>query len=156
MHEPDNGTVGVVHHRQTIDAPVDRVWEALTTPGAIGDWWGHPASFPDGMVTGATGTFELVGEGLMPIRVERAEPPRQLTFWWGEPGDERPGDTASRIDFTLSPGDPAGTEVLVTERLPSGSRDGTGVPDPTPELQLAQLQGWQKVLGELETYLRRG
>ena len=50
-------------------------WAALTDPAAIEQWWGHPAVFPDGVREGAEGTFEWVGHGLMPMRVERFDEP---------------------------------------------------------------------------------
>ena len=86
-----------------VRAPQQTTWATLTDPAAIEHWWGHPAVFPGGIRSGAEGTFEWVGHGLMPILVERFDAPTAFDLRWGDLGDKSPGDNASLIEFRLSP-----------------------------------------------------
>lgn len=90
-------------------------WDVLTDPAAIGQWWGHPAVFPDGMHEGAEGTFEWVDHGLMPMRIERFDPPTRFHLRWGELGDATPGEDASLVEFTLEPDGEQRTLLTVVE-----------------------------------------
>lgn len=90
-------------------------WAALTDPAAIEQWWGHPAVFPDGVREGAEGTFEWVGHGLMPMRVERFDEPHHFDLLWGDVGTDAPGEDASLVQFTLEPEGPDHTLVTVVE-----------------------------------------
>ena len=40
-----------------VRAPIASVWETLTDPRCIAQWFGQRADFPEGMREGATGTF---------------------------------------------------------------------------------------------------
>lgn len=108
----DNGTIT---RSVLVGAPLQQTWDALTDPEAIEQWWGHPAVFPGGVRQDATGTFEWVGHGLMPMRVERFDPPRHFDLRWGELGDDVPGENASLVQFTLEPRDADHTVVTVVE-----------------------------------------
>lgn len=99
-----------------VGAPQQTTWDVLVDPAAIREWWGHPAEFPGGMREGAAGTFEWVGHGLMPLRVERFHAPHRLVLLWGDLGEEVPGDDASLVEFCLSPVGPDRTLLAVVER----------------------------------------
>lgn len=98
-----------------VRAPRQVAWEALVDPAAIEAWWGHPAVFPDGMRAGSAGTFEWVGHGLMPMVIERFDPPRSFHLRWGDLGEESPGDDASLVEFSLASAGPTSTLVTVVE-----------------------------------------
>ncbi|QIK73157.1 ATPase [Propioniciclava coleopterorum] len=116
-------------------------WAALTDPAAIEQWWGHPAVFPDGVREGAEGTFEWVGHGLMPMRVERFDEPHHFDLLWGGLGADTPGEDASLVQFTLEPEGPDHTLVTVVEsgfdRLETAARRAA---------MEQNVEGWTEVL----------
>lgn len=93
---------GTITRTVRISAHVDDVWDALTTPESIAQWWGHPAVFPDGIRPGSLGTFEWVGHGLIPVRIQEVERPMRFVFTWGELDEEEPGPTATQVAFTIA------------------------------------------------------
>lgn len=103
-----------------IRAPRPVTWSVLTDEAAIEQWWGHPARFEGGIRTGAEGTFEWTGHGLMPMRVERADEPGRLDLRWGGLGEQTPGPDASLVSFTLHPVGEDRTLVTVVETGFSG------------------------------------
>lgn len=137
---------GTLTHTVLVHAGIDRTWDAVT--GEIGQWWGHPTTFPDGLRTGALGTWEWIGHGLFPIRVERCERPTRFGLRWGEMGgtDVPDGDALTR--FTLAPAGPGATLVTVLE---------TGLDDPDLAARRARLEdnteGWRTALDGLATHL---
>lgn len=147
--DPDAGTIT---RTVLVDAEMQRVWETLTDPTAIGEWWGHPAVFDDGLRAGALGTFEWVGHGLFPIRVihldapETSEIPR-FEFRWGDVGEAEPGPTASLVTFTLSR---VGEQTLVTV-----VEGGFGALEPAARRAAMEenVGGWNAVL---DSFLRSG
>ncbi len=106
---------GTIARSVVVAASQQQTWDALTDPEAIAQWWGHPAVFPEGVHEGATGTFEWVGHGLMPMRVERYDEPCHFDLLWGELGDAEPGESASLVRFSLVADGPQRTIVTVVE-----------------------------------------
>lgn len=102
---------GTIIRTVLIGADRATAWSALTTPASIEAWWGHPAVFPDGVRPGSLGTFEWVGHGLFPVRIDRLEEPHRFVMTWGELGEPTPGPTATLVTFTLTG---AGERTLVT------------------------------------------
>lgn len=139
---------GTITRTVAVAASQQRTWDALTDPAAIGQWWGHPAVFPDGVRQGAGGTFEWVGHGLMPIRVERFDPPHHFDLLWGELGDAEPGEDASLVRFSLVPDGPERTMVTVVE---SGF-DRLAVAERRAAME-ENVKGWTLVLDSFVRYL---
>lgn len=75
-----------------IEATPEEVWDALATEDGRERWLGEPER---------------------EVRVESADAPHRLVWWWWE-GDE----PETRVEFLLVPV-PAGTRVLVTETAPA-------------------------------------
>jgi uncharacterized protein YndB with AHSA1/START domain len=75
-----------------IEAAVDEVWDALATEEGRAEW---------------------LGEDEREIRVESADAPNRLVWWWWE-GDE----PATRVEFLVVPA-VSGTRVVVIESSPS-------------------------------------
>ena len=101
-----------------IDAPVEKVWRAVTEPAQISQWFGT-ASF-DGNGAGALGTLTWPDRDPIPARIEAIEEPRMVSYRWNNddarevvPGqlDEK---TSTVFTFTLqAAGD--GTQLTVVE-----------------------------------------
>ena len=137
----------------TIQAPMDRVWEAITDARHIAAWFGQSAVL-DTVAVGAGGVFSFDGFGDFPVLIEELEPPRLIAYRWSN-------DNASAVDparvslerstvfrFTLEPAG-AGTRLTVVE---------TGfdsLADPAAGME-SNRGGWDAELDELVAYLEGG
>lgn len=128
-------------------API--VWDALTDPTAIEQWWGHPAVFPDGFVAGADGTFEWVGHGLFPMHVQTCEPQTRLVLLWGALDVDRVDERASHVLFSLTPVGADRTLVTVVETF--GELDRADLESAMTD----NVPGWRLVLDGLATHAAR-
>lgn len=133
-----------------VRAPRPVTWSVLTDPEAIEAWWGHPARFEDGIRTGAAGTFEWTGHGLMPMVVERADGPERLELRWGGLGEAGPGPDASLVCFALAPVGGDRTLVTVTETGFSGL-EGAG----RAAAMQDNVAGWTGVLDGLVRHVEQ-
>lgn len=139
---------GTITRTVVVAAPQQDTWRALTDPRAIEQWWGHPAVFPGGVREGAEGTFEWVGHGFMPMRIERFDEPTHFDLLWGELGDDEPGEGASLVQFTLAADGAGRTLVTVLEkgfdRLDTAKRRAA---------MEENVKGWTMVLDALVRYV---
>jgi uncharacterized protein YndB with AHSA1/START domain len=110
MHEP-------IRRQVTLDAPVEAVWDAVTTPDRLEAWFGaeveldpRPGApvlvrWPDGSTN----------RGL----VETVDPPRRFVFRWRSLAGAGIGlqvGEPTRVEFTLQPlEDGARTLITITE-----------------------------------------
>jgi uncharacterized protein YndB with AHSA1/START domain len=131
------------------EAPVDRVWQALTQEEHITRWFGQRASLPD-LRVGGEGSFGFSGYGDFAVRIDEYDEPVAFAFTWGEPVDRpdplRTG-ASTQVRFTLEP-DGAGTRLTVVE---TGFGSLTGR-DPRRALE-DNREGWTSELDELVAYL---
>lgn len=100
-----------------VEAPRELVWEALTSPAQIGQWFGDRAEFPGGVAPGAEGVLAWEAHGEFPARIEQVEPYDLFAFTWGSPGEPIRADNATTATFTLRDVEDgaAATEVRVVE-----------------------------------------
>jgi len=89
-----------------LDAPPDEVWEALTEPEQLEEWFANEVDFD----VERGGTFRWDDGDVRHAVVEEADPGRHLRIRWWEPG----GAGESEVSITLV-GVPAGTRLVVTE-----------------------------------------
>src|SRR6187402_2635732 len=90
----------------TIAASIENVWAAITEAEHIKRWFGQKAVL-DTVAVGAVGVFGFEGYGDFPVRIEQLDPPRSISYRWGndnakstETIDE---DTSTVFRFTLEP-----------------------------------------------------
>ena len=103
-----------------IDAPVEKVWAAVTEPALISQWFGR-AEF-SGVEAGSLGTLSWEGRDPIPVRIEAVDAPHSITYAWNN--DDASGTVPLRFDestattfiFRLAPVD-GGTELTVVETL---------------------------------------
>jgi uncharacterized protein YndB with AHSA1/START domain len=95
-HETDHEIA--VERAAELAVPADAVWDALTDPELLAEWFG-PVEFdlrPGGAVTiaepGDSGTDRTIGV------VETVEPPHRIGFVWVAPGSEAPSSVEIAID----------------------------------------------------------
>lgn len=131
----------------TVNAAIERVWRAITTPSELAQWFGDVAEFD--LVPGSSGkvgwtefaaTAELV--------IETVEPPTRFSFRWSAVSNE-PFDPslATHVEFALEDlGD--ATRVVVNE---------TGFATLPEELGARQHEentaGWKHELADLAAHV---
>jgi uncharacterized protein YndB with AHSA1/START domain len=130
-----------------INAPIDKVWSAVTEAKHISKWFGQVAVLDD-LSVGATGIFGFEGYGDFPVRIEELDPPRLIAYRWGNDNTHSaPLDSGQTtlFRFTLEALD-GGTQLTVVE---SGFDSLT---DPAGSLE-GNRTGWNEELDELVTYV---
>ncbi|WP_179229006.1 SRPBCC domain-containing protein [Parenemella sanctibonifatiensis] len=104
MHDPeaqaDTDQLTVTRSIETT-APLDVVWDTLTNPRWIADWFGTAADFPDGMEPGALGRFSFGEHGDCQVRIEEYAAPSRFGFSWTGPGQQLSETTTTTATFTL-------------------------------------------------------
>jgi uncharacterized protein YndB with AHSA1/START domain len=127
-----------------INAPAEKVWEALTEPELIVQWFGDTCEFDP--TPGGKGSFGSAAHGTFRVAIEHADRPKTLIYRWAreENVDPVPGNsTLVRFDLTDSEG---GTRLTLLETGfeelddPRGAHDGN-------------TAGWRAELGELVEFL---
>lgn len=124
------------------DAPVERVWKAITDPEELGRWFGDRAEVD--LRPGGDAAMHWEAHGRYAMRIEEVQPPHRLVWSWvHEPGVAFEDAPATRVEWTLTPADGGGTTLHLRE---SGFR--------TDEHQEQNREGWAEELAELEALLR--
>ena len=124
-----------------IAAPIERVWDIVTTPEHMGRWFGDAGAERQGDVIKMR--WEQYGEA--ELRIVRSEAPTAFAYRW-DANVSGIGDTL--VEFTLTPeGD--GTRVKVVE---SGWTKLTTTTERQNELREGNTGGWKHELGDLERY----
>ena len=124
-----------------IDAPVTRVWTALTDPGEIAAWF---ADRVDGLEPqeGSEGYFVWDGHGRYAVIIEALEPERKLVWRWArKPGTALEGAYSTVVEWRISAtpdSDRSGTRLSLVE---SGFR--------TAKDREENVAGWDHELSEL-------
>ncbi len=158
---PDND---VVLAEIFIAAPPDRVFQALTEPKQMAQWWGQKGMYrvtenkadlrPGGKWSSAGVSangepFEVDGEYL---EIDR---PRLLVYTWN-PSFAHKLKTTVRCE--LEPRDVHGLHQAGTHRVGTGTLVKIRQEGFAGNIQQAQShsQGWMKVLGWMQAYVERG
>jgi uncharacterized protein YndB with AHSA1/START domain len=144
---------GSVEREFHIDASPEAVFEVVSSPKHIREWWSDEADFEP--APGATG--ELVwGDkataraAVVPITVVDAEPPRLFSFRWVYPNGEVATPANSLlVTFELVPSG-AGTVVRLTE---AGFREMGWEAAVLEEYYKEHCVGWDIHLARLGEYL---
>ena len=135
-----------------IDAPVEVVWAVVTQPEHISGWFSDSVELdlrPGGEIVLTWEDF-----GNVRGRVERVEPPHFFSFRWvipRTPDLELADDNATLVEFSLSAAGEC-TRLTVVE---SGFARLAGAEDENQGHVDSHRRGWEKELGELETYVAR-
>jgi uncharacterized protein YndB with AHSA1/START domain len=129
-----------------INAPIQRVWDALTKAELIAQWFGDAAEFE--AIPGGTGFFGWTAHGKFRVVVEQADAPHTLVYRWAHretDAEPVPGNsTVVRFELTEIDG---GTRLDLCE---SGFEN---LADPTTA-HAENTGGWTAELGELVEYLQ--
>jgi uncharacterized protein YndB with AHSA1/START domain len=144
---------GSIEREFRIDASPEVVFEVISSPVHIREWWGAETDLE--RAPGATG--ELVwgdpatgAAQAVPITVVDAEPPRLFSFRWVHPdGEVATAANSLLVTFELSPSG-AGTVVRLTE---TGFREMGWEAAVLEEHYQQHIVGWDTHLAHLGEYL---
>jgi uncharacterized protein YndB with AHSA1/START domain len=148
----------MVTHEQTdrierevvIAAPVERVWELITSGEHVGRWFADAGARID-LRPGGAMSLTWREHGTVHGRVETVDPPRRFAFRWVLTTDEEAEPTPANstlCEFTLrSEGE--GTRVAVVE---SGFEALDAEAARRAELLAGHTSGWEAELGDLVEY----
>jgi uncharacterized protein YndB with AHSA1/START domain len=130
-------------HLLTIQAPPEKVYQALTTPAGIRSWWTREAELEAWI--GGRGEFRFYGgKGVTEVRVEVLEPP--LRVGWRVTAANAPGGwEGTTITFDLAEKD-GGTLLSFAQRGFARADEGFAL----------VTTGWAYYLVSLQQYLERG
>jgi uncharacterized protein YndB with AHSA1/START domain len=132
-----------------IAAPVERVWELITSAEHLGRWFGDAGAEIDLRPGGAL-TLNWQEHGTVHGRVETIDPPRRFAYRWLTSGDveEATPGNSTLVEFMLAP-DGHGTRVALVE---SGFDTLDLDADQRTARFAAHTRGWPLELGELVDY----
>src|SRR3954452_2241942 len=133
-----------------IEAPVERVWQLLTSPEHVGRWFADAGAEIDFRPGGAL-SLSWREHGTYHGRVEVVEPPRRFAFRWlstiDVQADPAPGNS-TLTEFTLA-AEGAATRVAVVE---SGFDSLEGDPEARTAAFASHSRGWTLELADLAAY----
>jgi uncharacterized protein YndB with AHSA1/START domain len=137
-----------------LNAPIARVWRALTDHQEFGQWFRVKLNGP--FVPGQVSTGYITWPGYEHIKwtamIQKMEPERLFSFTWHPYGIDPNVDYAKEIptlvEFTLKP-TPTGTRLQLTEsgfdKVPAARRD---------EAFRMNDNGWTQQIKNIETHLQ--
>lgn len=144
---------GTIVREIHVEAPPDVVFEVVTSPDHLREWW------PDDAVVEPTPGFEgelVFGERGTPnaqiprITVVDAEPPRLFSFRWAYPDDVAAGPTtALLVTFEIGATD-VGSRLRMTE---TGFRELGWSEAVVADTHRDHERGWDEAIGRLEVYV---
>lgn len=141
MNDRPDPTLPPIERRLELDAPIERVWRAITDPGELSAWFPDRAELD--LRPGGDGVFTWDAHGSGAVRVEEVEEPTLLVWRWArDPGVGVDEGVSTRVEWRLTPRDGGGTVLELTESgfvRPKDREDNAG--------------GWTHELGELVEYL---
>ena len=121
-----------IEKRIDLNAPVARVWRALTDHRQFGAWFRVDlrGPFVPGEVTRGNITYPGYEHLVMEVVTQKMEPEREFSFHWHpyavDPQVDYSQEPPTLVTFTLTP-TPTGTLLVVTESgfdaIPPGRRD---------------------------------
>jgi uncharacterized protein YndB with AHSA1/START domain len=139
-----NGTRGYAHLVE-IDAPVTRVWRALTDPGLIRIWSGQEAE-----IDARQGGMYRIGKrggNAREAHIDVFEVNRRLRLIYLNGKDSPPADTAAVDDFILDTRRGEGKTSL--RLLGSGIPEASAWDRPYANIRM----GWERYLGRIKSAL---
>jgi uncharacterized protein YndB with AHSA1/START domain len=133
----------VIERRLEFEAPVERVWKAISDPAELAQWF--PDSADLDLRVGGAGAFSWDKHGRYSVRVELVEPPKRISWRWAKDPDVVVDDGPSTlVEWVLSERPGGGTILELRE---SGFVEDEHFKD--------NSGGWTAELAELQELLAR-
>ncbi|MEV4596592.1 SRPBCC family protein [Amycolatopsis sp. NPDC049253] len=106
---------GTIEREIRVAAPPEVVYEVITRPEHIAQWWGFDAVFEGSAGTMSRPRRDGSGTAVVPVSVVEAEPPRRFVFRWVQPtGQVATPENSFLVTFELVLED-GGTLLKLTE-----------------------------------------
>ena len=133
-----------------IGAPIELVWNVLTEPRHIQQWFADDAEVE--LRVGASGRMRFKSGDSYQLQIEAVEPPRRFAFRWVQPeGSVVRADNSMLVEFTLQP-EAGSTRLRVVE---SGFDAIDWSDDAKARYAENHSRGWTTILGRLRDYAPR-
>jgi uncharacterized protein YndB with AHSA1/START domain len=139
-----------------IDAPVARVWRALTDHREFGDWFGLVLETPFKLGKAMTGRFTFKGmeDRTLSLTTVAVVPQTHFAFSWHpyamDPAVDYSSETPTLVEFKLEPKPSGGTKLRVTEsgfdKVPAHRR---------AEAFRMNTGGWSAQLANIKAYAEK-
>jgi uncharacterized protein YndB with AHSA1/START domain len=129
-----------------IDAPVERVWELITSAEHVGRWFGDAGAEVD-LRPGGVFNISWESGGAIAGTVDRVEPMSRFSYRWKQ---RDAGET--HVEFTLAEAEGGGTRLHVRE---SGFASLATAPETRQALYDDHVKGWGIELGHLDDHARK-
>ena len=128
-----------------IEAPVEKVWDALVDPEMTKDYWGRHRNTSDWKVGSRWQheNYDDPSEVAVAGTVVESDRPHRLVLTWARPGSVGDGDKTSRVTFTIE--EQFGTAKLTVTHS-----------ELDEEMLKAISGGWPPILSSLKTMLETG
>ncbi|NGO08713.1 polyketide cyclase [Streptomyces sp. HC44] len=145
---------GSIERELRIDAPPEVVYEVISSPEHLREWWPDDADLDP--VPGATGAITFgdptaPDATIVPLTVVEADPPRRFAFRWAY--DEGPATETNSFLVTLDL-IPSGDGTLLRFKE-TGFRERGWEAAVLEEAYLDHVRGWDQFLPRLVTYANR-
>lgn len=142
---------GSIEREIHVDAPPEVVFEVVSSPEHISEWWTDDASFE--LRPGAVGEF-VWGDrvDVLAMQVVAADPPRLFSFRWCYP-DGKVDDSVNSmlVTFELTPAG-GGTRIRMVE---TGFREMGWEVAKLEEQYQEHVTGWNTFIPRLGDYISR-
>jgi uncharacterized protein YndB with AHSA1/START domain len=120
-----------------LDAPVERVWTAITDAGELSQWFGDQAEID--LRPGGEAAMTWENHGRYAMRIDEVQPPHRLVWSWvHEPDVDFEAAPFTTVEWVLAETADGGTTLRLKE---SGFL--------TDEHQGENDRGWEEELGHL-------
>ena len=142
---------GSIEREFTVAATPEVVFDVLSSPAHIKEWWGADAVLEP--TRGAGGELAWNDRAhVTPLTVVEADPPRTFSFRWAYDDGEQPtGSNSFLVTFTLRPTE-TGTVVRLTE---TGFRERGWADAVAQAHHDDHVRGWDQHLATLRSYVGR-
>jgi uncharacterized protein YndB with AHSA1/START domain len=145
---------GSIEREIHVDASPEVVFEVVSTPEHLEQWWPDEAVFEP--VPGATGELvfgdrDAPGAHVPVLTVVDVDPPRRFSFWWSDDAEVAGEGNALFVAFDLEPAG-EGTLVRMTE---TGFRERGWEAAVLEAAYLDHVNGWAHFMPRLPAYVER-
>lgn len=142
---------GVLEREIYVDASPEIVFEVVSSPDHVKEWWPDDARFEP--TPGAVGEIVFgdrdAGGSIVPLTVVDVRPPRRFSFRWAHPAHEIAAEgNALLVTFDLVPSG-SGTLIKMTE---TGYREMGWEPSVLEGKYQEHAKGWDGFLPRLASY----
>ncbi|WP_238010944.1 SRPBCC domain-containing protein [Dactylosporangium sp. AC04546] len=142
----ESGEFGTIERRIHIDAAPEVVFDVVSSPQHLREWWPDEAEYP--VVAGGAGRIRF-GTSWVQFTVVDAVPPRRFAFRWTHPEDAAAAaDNSYLVVFDLEPAG-GGTLLRMTE---SGFRQRGWDEAKVAAEHAEHVTGWDLFLPRLVDY----